>query len=162
MKRSRNASVLVQRGEALIMRYVTFNELKQGVEEAFSPSAAKAIFYHAGKRCGARAAKRVESQEGLSDKSSILESIRQLKESQGWGLFAFDISEQDRIVVKVQDSFEALSYGPSKEPVCDFIRGYLSGVFSHIFGKEIEFEEVECLSKGDRFCTFVSYVPSRD
>jgi hypothetical protein len=74
----------------------------------------------------------------------------------GWGRFElerFDPGNKD-FSVKVHHSPFAEAYGPSRIPVCHFIRGVLTGMASVVFDKESEVNENLCLAKGDPFCRF--------
>ncbi len=55
-----------------------------------------------------------------------------------------------------QDSYEAeqhlLHIGPSHEPICWTLTGYVSGYCSRMLGQEIYCLETHCCAKGDPFC----------
>jgi len=70
------------------------------------------------------------------------------------GLFRCGIGEDGTGVVRVEDCFEAKAYGPSSEPVCHFVRGYIEGFLSSAFRKELWVTETSCIAKGDRECVF--------
>jgi len=60
--------------------------------------------------------------------------------------------------IEILDSsiaFEKLKKGKSKETVCTINEGVLAGIFSHIFGKDVDCVEKSCLAKGDEFCIYV-------
>lgn len=97
------------------------------------------------------------SLEGLGS----IKTIEQLYEVLGFGsITILDLdTKKKRGVVNISNSPIARAYlstkGSSKEPVCDFIAGKVSGIFSFIFKKNVDAKEIKCLAKGDDFCQFV-------
>lgn len=45
--------------------------------------------------------------------------------------------------------------GKSHANVDDFMAGYLAGIFSNIYGKKFECQEVKCIASGSPICEFV-------
>ena len=76
----------------------------------------------------------------------------------GWGVP--EIMEinllKPKIRLRFYDLFESFDLdGRSSEPFCHFFRGYLAGLFSKFFGREIAVKEVKCVAKGDAYCEFI-------
>ncbi len=61
-----------------------------------------------------------------------------------------------RFSLKVYNLFESITVkGKKKKPNCRFIRGYLNGIYSRYFNKEVEVIETMCIAKGDPYCRFI-------
>jgi bacteriochlorophyll 4-vinyl reductase len=146
---------LVRKGKAFIMRNITFADLKKGLEETFTPSAAAVILYKAGMACGRRSAERVVKHLKLRDET-LLNAIVKLKVKEGWGSINFENLNLKKKLgnIIVKNSFEAEGYGKSDMPVCHFLRGYLAGVLSVALNTEINLIETACTAKGDPNCEF--------
>ena len=61
---------------------------------------------------------------------------------------------EDDIVLKCQESNEAMALGYTGKKSCDLTSDYLAGMISTIFGREFTCCEKKCTSKGDSFCVF--------
>lgn len=142
-------------GEAIILKYATFAELKKKLEYMFTKSAAAVMLFEAGRECGKRSAARA-SKGTKKNGEALLREIRDLKKRENWCIVDFGDFDLKRGkgIVHINNSFEALGYGSSTEPVCHFLRGYLSGALSYICGADIVLIESKCLAKGDRYCEF--------
>ncbi len=62
-------------------------------------------------------------------------------------------------VVVIKDSAMADEYikkrkAKSKDPVCAVVAGVIAGMFSFIFGKEVECLEQKCKAQGNGYCLF--------
>jgi hypothetical protein len=146
---------LVRKGKAFVMRNITFADLKKGLEETFTHSAAAVILYKAGMACGRRSAERIVKQLGLRDEN-LLATIAKLKQKEGWASIDFKkVNLKKKLgTVIVKNSFEAEGYGKSDTPVCHFLRGYLAGALSITLNTEINLIETACAAKGDPNCEF--------
>lgn len=80
-----------------------------------------------------------------------------------YGLGEINIQELDnagkKAIVIVRDSalveeFTKKTKGRSKAPVCSLTAGVIAGMFSYIFGKEIDCIEEKCKSQGNSYCLF--------
>lgn len=76
----------------------------------------------------------------------------------GWGkasIANYD-AKNKRAIIHVQDSTFAKSYGRSKQPVDQIMRGFLAGAGCVYFDDEtIECAETKCMSTGDTLCEFI-------
>jgi len=137
----------------IYFRMLTFTELEKRLETMFRKDVAATILFEAGRACGKRSASRA-SGESKKSGDSLLEQIRKIKRDENWCKVDFDSFDVGRRagVVTVNDSFEGLSYGSSREPVCHFLRGYFSGVLSHVCGADVVLIETKCIAKGDHYC----------
>ena len=139
-------------GKAFIMRCITFSDFKKALFEAFSTGAA-AILYNTGLICGERSSKRLKQR--FKDASEAIDKLAEYKSREGW--FKLDTNqfnrEEGRGRIICRDLFEAKQY-TSNQPSCYFTKGYLKAYLTHVYNREVEVKEVECLSKGDKNCVF--------
>ncbi|MDP8012959.1 MAG: V4R domain-containing protein [Nanoarchaeota archaeon] len=95
----------------------------------------------------------------FSDPQQILDFIKKTSPLYGAGGLDFSI-QKDKIIVSIQPSVFAEEYvklfGASDKPVCYFSRGILSQLFGSIFNRNLVFDEVNCVAKGDGACVFVA------
>lgn len=107
---------------------------------------------------------------GKVSASAVIEAFRKMKESEspnelisrldayttviGWGRVhtAHVNLEEKRAVIRITNS--ALTRGIDWGHGCDFIRGYLSGLYDMIFETSTFCEEALCESKGANHCEF--------
>ena len=113
------------------------------------------ILFQSGFQGGSLSSKRYREVFNFSHEE-IVRFMIEMGPQIGWGRFElerFDPNNKD-LSVKVHHSPFAEAYGPSRTPVCHFIRGVLTGMASVVFDKESEVNEILCLAKGDPFCKF--------
>jgi len=135
------------------MSFDTFGVFKSALEEIFSPSAASAILQLSANRCGRKACRKITI--GIKDKGNVLAYLSYVKESMNWGKMSFqDVDlENGKGKIRVLNSFETL-VGKCTQPSCHFLRGFLAGFLSELFGRDISVAEVKCAGKGDVHCEF--------
>jgi hypothetical protein len=144
---------LLKTGEAIIMRVITFTDIKKCLEQTFQ-SGASVIFRNMGKGCGMRSCKRFKQK--YQDKTLVLKTIQKHKKAERWGNIQFNLNLKTGVgTVRITQSFEAKEYGESQNPVCYFFAGYLEGVLSELFESEMKVTETRCIAKGDDHCEFV-------
>jgi predicted hydrocarbon binding protein len=139
----------------IILRPEIFADLQHSLEEVFSPSAARTMLYYAGKNCGTQACKRLGEKYNLSG-LELLEAVLKLKQAEGWGIFQtrkFNPHKQEGEII-VKEGFEAIRYGKSTNPVCYFMKGYLTGTLNTIFNLNVSLTEKTCLATGAKECVF--------
>lgn len=147
---------LVKKKQAIIIRNVTFGEIKKELEKMYGDGPASLMLFEAGKACGKRSAWRVATEYGVKG-HGILVKIEEIKRQEGWGTVDFrglDLATRSGKIILL-DSFEALGHGESQKPVCSFLRGYLSGVLTFVSGAEVALDELDCIAKGDDTCRFI-------
>jgi len=144
-------SQLLRDGKAFVMRNVTFVDFKRVLEERFS-TGAFAIFYDVGRECGIRSCQRLMQRH--PGRVGLLEAVARYKRDELWGEFRFELDKDGTGEVYVANCFEARQYGPSKQPVCYFVKGYLEGLLSQAFSRPLRATETACIAKGDRECVF--------
>ncbi len=85
----------------------------------------------------------------------FIEAVQNFYAELGWGKFNIDDSNENELVIRVENSFIARGYGNSKVEVCHFLRGYNAGLAEELKCRTIDAEEVRCVAKGDDCCEFV-------
>lgn len=139
-------------GNKFMMSMVTFLDFKKSLEGLFDTGAA-VILYEAGLGCGRRAYQRMNRKN--PSKKEVLETLRNFKFNENWGKIKFDIDlKSGRGFITVSDSFEGKLYDFSPTPVCHYLRGYIGGFLSEMFGRELEIREIKCVAIGDKNCIF--------
>jgi len=135
------------------MEFDTFDVFKSALEEIFSPSAACVILQSSANKCGRQAC--VKTMMKIKDKGNVLAYLSHLKESMNWGKISFQgvDFEKGKGRIRVSDSFECVVCRCTK-PSCHFLRGFLAGFLSELFGRDILVAEEKCAEKGDDQCEF--------
>lgn len=154
--RKESALRLLKGKEAIILRNVTFATIYKRYEEIFGESPAALIMFEAGKGCGKRSIERLASTTKATGKR-LLVKVERLKRAEGWCLIdfgRFDLKAGKGVII-VKDSFEALGYGSSQRPMCQFLRGFLSSAVSYVLKRDVVLTETKCLAKGDPYCEFI-------
>jgi len=68
-----------------------------------------------------------------------------------------EVSEKNKeAIVEIKDTVFKRVYKKRGCCTCSYVAGILSGLFSVMFGTDVNFEEVLCESKGDEVCKFVT------
>ena len=97
---------------------------------------------------------------GETDEGTI-KTLQELFDIYGLGeLVIADIDNKNKqAIVEIKDSTIADEYlkrkkGPSKGGICAITAGVIAGMFSYIFGKEVDCVEQKCKASGSWNCTF--------
>lgn len=130
--------------------------LFEGLIERFG-AGGSVIIWFMGMDMGENSARRVMRLKGsFSCPDRIKISLSRLQ-SLGWG--KFEIAECDesgkRVVIRVRDNFEELATLDMEDYESNFLRGFLVGLISVLFGKACRGTESKCIKKGDKYCEFV-------
>ncbi len=146
---------LLKAKEAIILRNVTFATIHKRFEEIFGEGPAAFIMFEAGRVCGKRSIERLADVTKVIGRRLLIE-VERLKKDEGWCLMDFGKLnlKTGKGVIIVKDSFEALGYGSSQRPICQFLRGFLSAVISYVLKRDVVLMETKCLAKGDPYCEF--------
>lgn len=84
-----------------------------------------------------------------------------IKECRERGYGVLEIIKRDtknrKYIMRVKNSFNALTYGKVKRPVCYAIAGLTAGVNTLFFGRDMECKETKCVAMGDPYCEFKVY-----
>ena len=92
----------------------------------------------------------------------LLRTLTRIYTALGWGKVIdadFNLFTGEGFLAIV-NNFEAEAYSLSKEPVCHFTRGAITGALLEMVGKRFEVVETLCIAKGDEYCYF-SIKPAR-
>ncbi len=73
--------------------------------------------------------------------------------SMGWGVFNIEVSN-GVLIVRSEEHFESSEAQTYPGSGCTFTRGYLAGIASVYFEKQVEIQEVKCKTAGDPLCEF--------
>ena len=146
-------SALKSRRASFSFRFETFRNFESSLEEIFTPSAASVILYTSAGKCGKDACKKVLKR--AKTKREALLYLSMLKRWENWGKLTFESVdfENGRGRVIAVNSFETVAHR-SNQPCCHFLRGFLAGFLSELFGKEISVDEEKCAGMGDEYCEF--------
>jgi len=110
------------------------------------------IMMNAAKCSGKKVGKKLFSKGG-NKKRTI---IKYFKDSGLGDIVSMEISEEDKTAtVEIKNTVFKRVYKKGKHHTCSYVAGILSGLFSVMFGKDVNFEEVSCESRGDKVCKFV-------
>jgi len=73
----------------------------------------------------------------------------------GWGIPELVGSKDDfpNMTIRLSSCLECDGRN-SRQAVCSFMRGFLTGVFGNIAGRTVHCEEPQCIAKGDSSCQF--------
>lgn len=129
----------------------TIVNLQKDAEEILGFDGAAMLFYEAGEKDSIRWINRFSKEWGLKDKKFI-EAVQNFYTKLGWGKLNIEDSNENEVVVRVENSFIAIGYGISEVEVCNFLRCYNAGLVEVLKCKVIDAEEVMCISKGDIGC----------
>jgi predicted hydrocarbon binding protein len=122
--------------------------------------AGKAIVFGMGEAAGRDFYKGLSSELSPEIIKSHIESLIGLLTADGWGDFKLTSLDLNRMtaIVTVLNGFECAHLegagASSPSSSCDFVRGYLAGMFSEIFGKRMDVTETLCASCGHAKCLF--------
>jgi predicted hydrocarbon binding protein len=121
-------------------------------EQSFLKSGAAVVWLEAGKYAGKEFAKALLS-KGI--KTEELPHVLDVFFTQGgWGKIQTKVDFTKRqALVTIRNSATARQT-KSKEPVCHFIQGFISGVSDVLLDGLTECLETKCLAKGDALCEF--------
>ena len=142
----------LEQQNSFLFHFQTFNEIKDSLYGTFGVSA-YTILYYSGIGTGHRAYERRAA--NAKTKEETLKLLAGDKINDNWGEITFqdiDFAKlSGRILLK--NCFEARA-AKSKQQICYFIKGYLTGFLSGLMQKPVLLDEVKCLAKGDDHCEF--------
>jgi len=151
--------VLVGEDRALVVRAEMLTALIGRVHSLFGKGSASAavVLHQIGEASGASSFNYMSNKRGEDFIKKHLDQTLRLYSAQGWGIFSVNSadSDQKRWTIQVRECFECLNLkNSSKTPVCHFVRGIISGLFSQLFSQKMDCVETKCPAKGDDSCLF--------
>jgi len=140
---------------AITMPIETFRGIWEGCEKILTSSGLEAVLYDVGKKYGANNAKYLSEKYGVKD-MELISTFVQASKATGWGIAEVKNIDFKRIsgTVIVKECFEALAREKKPYKVCYWIRGFIAGFHSAVFGQPVEAVETKCLAVGDEYCEF--------
>lgn len=135
-------------GRVLLIRPETLAALQREVETALG-AGAHAAFVAGGRAGGGRATGSLDG-----DRAGRVASLLRLGTALGWGEFALEALEPNRLVVTVRASALAEAYGESSGAVCHLIRGVLDSLASSVLDTPAPVVETHCAAAGAPVCRF--------
>jgi predicted hydrocarbon binding protein len=140
----------------LLIRPETLAGIQKAMESELGPASAAELLSAGGFTGGKLSGQRYRESLDLSEREAV-EFMCQMGGEIGWGRFRLiELDEgSGRLVVEVDDSPFAISYGPgAADGVCHLIRGVLEGLAAALFATKVSGSESLCLAKGDAHCRF--------
>ncbi len=115
------------------------------------------IIWFMGMDMGENSARRVMRLKGQFNCAERIKISLSRLQSLGWGKFEIAECDEDgkKIVIRVRDSLEELVTHDIEGYESNFLRGFLVGLISILFGKACRGTETKCVRKGDEFCEFL-------
>lgn len=123
-------------------------------------SGAFSMLYEMGKDYGAGIGKHFKSialsARPFTSSRELIDEFFNFMRSAGWFMPEIELSEGDKpsAVIKLRECFEDRHGERTSEPNCPYVRGFLTGFFNSIYGKDFTSQEVKCISRGDPYCEF--------
>ena len=135
-----------------------FESLLSMLHETFG-SGGDAIIYNMSKQYGETVihSRLPEIPSDPKQRSTILATLSDQFESQGWGRLSLEEIDMEQGLAKVElknNPFKGCT-GPDEYPVCYFIRGTIAGILSAIFGVDMRVNDVDCSEKDNGVCRFL-------
>ena len=141
----------------LIVRADFMNAIFQRVRGIFGADgkAGKVVIHGMGAAAGQDAYRRA-CELGTDFPKTHVEDILATYMAQGVGEFRLLTLNMDNATASVQvnNSFECTPFKGKNSTQSDFIRGYLAGFFSEIFGERVDATESLCVARGSDRCLY--------
>jgi predicted hydrocarbon binding protein len=140
-------------GDVLVLLSFSFRNMVRWSTAKFGAGSSM-IWYNIGKAAATPLLEPFERMKGEASQEEFVKLINDYTTVMGWGRVTtpkFDSAGRSAVV---QITNSALTRGIDKGYGCDFIRGYLSGLYEMIFESKTFCEETLCESKGARLCEF--------
>lgn len=147
---------LLSLGERCItLRVETMGVMFERLRELFGERAHNAL-YEMGLRAGEIKILKVRRKYGVGGLMALEIAMKE-RMLKGWGIAKikkFD-KKRARCVIEVQELFECLHWAKiGRRTKSDFFRGYLCGLLTQVFNRNVMVVERKCIAKGDLYCRF--------
>jgi predicted hydrocarbon binding protein len=141
------------------MRAEAVSSLLKSIRGIFGPGgeAGRVLLHHMGDAAGRSHYKGLADRMGADQARKHIEDIIGILGADGWGDFRLTSLDSSGMTANVTavNSFEASDgNGASSSSSCDFVAGFLGGVFSEVYGRRMNVVEVQCAGRGGRHCQF--------
>lgn len=142
------------RFEALILGKDEFSQVLTEIKKSYG-SGGEAFLYMIGFKlgsvCGEKYKPEMLTAEFIREDVLIFQAF-------GWGIpeIRYLDIKKPKIVIRFHKLFESAFVSERKtEPYCYFFKGFITGLFSKFFKKDLSVVEVKCIAKGDPYCEFI-------
>ena len=142
---------LLREYNAVVFRDEALADIRKTLNGTFG-SGTNSLLFLIGRACGIWSYKRLSLT--YQNREELFDACTGLKEQDGWGIFRCEINGDGTGTVRVANCFEARTNGPSNEPTCHFMRGFITGFLSSALKRPVRVAETSCLARGDGECTF--------
>ncbi len=138
----------------IIMPLREIQTLWDSFEEMISETGFSFVVYNAGKRSGRTCALWFKTKFKLEGEE-LLNAIKDYMRAIGMGIVEFhDVNKETGTArVIIRDNFEGIKRRKPR-PACYYTRGYIAGILSEVFGKDVGVTEKKCVAAGDEYCEF--------
>lgn len=146
---------------AIMIRHAFIVSMLDTIREKFG-SVGEAIIYEEGVILGREGFREIVKKLGPEFARRHIDQMVRFYNAVGWGkveIVHCNILEP-RILLWVHESFECSGHS-SEGSYSRFFRGHLAGAFSSLFGREMECNEIRCISSGNNRCEFLITPPPR-
>ncbi|MEM2275855.1 MAG: V4R domain-containing protein [Thermoproteota archaeon] len=136
------------------LRVESFGAILKRLYEKFGTGAA-VILYEMGLGMGESKFKSVVNRYHV-DKQTAVKIILAERSAKGWCITRLEELNTRGAIVLAQDLFECMPFRDKQDkPISQLFRGYLTGIFQQLYGRNVSVTETECIAKGDNACKFV-------
>jgi len=144
---------------AVIVDQGTLSGMLEGVRDEMGP-AGEAFLYHQGFDAGRMAVdywlSEMEPVIGVKTRREIWEAISRMIKALGWASVETLDWSDDGIGIRIRADGLVECQLLKRHMGSHMFRGFISGILSRLFGKELLAKEVKCISKGDEYCEFLT------
>ena len=122
------------------------------LSELLGPDSASNILY----KCGFRSGKNIVIDMNIEfpDFDTLKETLPELWLQMGIGVFQIEEIDSDHVLLKCDESNEAVALKYTGRKSCNLTRGYIAGMISSLLENTFKCEEQTCVSQGDDNCVF--------
>lgn len=140
-------------GDVLVFLSLSFRSMIRWTAVKFGAGSSM-IWYNIGKAAASATVEAFAKIKSSANHEELVRSLDAYTTVIGWGqVHTTDFDFRNKKAV-IQIANSALTRGMDRGYGCDFVRGYLSGLYDMIFETSTFCEEVLCESKGAHHCEF--------
>ncbi len=128
--------------------------LKRVISQKYGDSEMKQILYESGKIAGVSIFRELLSKE--LDLSILISKLHDLLLELKVGVLKVERMNLETFdfVITISEDIDCSGLPVTGDTVCDFDEGFIDGIFSEYFQKNLVVKEIDCWSTGDRTCRF--------
>lgn len=128
--------------------------LKRVIADRYGEQEMKKILYDSGKVAGVSFFKAMLSKE--LDVSLLISKLHSMLLDLKVGVLKLEKMDLASLnfVLTISEDIDCSGLPVTGDTVCDFDEGFIDGIFSEYFLKEMVVKEIDCWSTGDRTCRF--------